>query len=159
MCARGDAREGKRKDRRLKSLTNVVESVTTIVEVRLGGNQFAERESETKMDEIEPKDLSKAEWKVMKIVWQERKALAREVYSVAGEEFGWTPATVKHFFAGWSTRAISRDPCWKWICLSTGAKRDQIAAIGCRYLAHQCHRWNHGTSPGPHGAKLQADFG
>ncbi len=47
------------------------------------------------MDEIEPKDLSKAEWKVMKIVWQERKALAREVYSVAGEEFGWTPATVK----------------------------------------------------------------
>ena len=47
------------------------------------------------MDELEPKDLSKAEWKVMKIVWQERKALAREVYSVAGEQFGWTPATVK----------------------------------------------------------------
>ena len=32
------------------------------------------------------KDLSKAEWKVMKIVWELRKAMAREVYSVAGEQ-------------------------------------------------------------------------
>jgi len=41
------------------------------------------------------KDLSKAEWKVMKIVWELRKAMAREVYTIAGEQFSWTPATVK----------------------------------------------------------------
>lgn len=43
----------------------------------------------------EPKDLSRAEWKVMKIVWELRKGMAREVYTIAGEQFGWTPATVK----------------------------------------------------------------
>jgi predicted transcriptional regulator len=41
------------------------------------------------------KDLSKAEWKVMKIVWELRKAMAREVYTLAGEQYSWTPATVK----------------------------------------------------------------
>jgi BlaI family transcriptional regulator, penicillinase repressor len=41
------------------------------------------------------KDLSKAEWKVMKIVWDLRKAMAREVYTIAGEQHTWTPATVK----------------------------------------------------------------
>ncbi len=41
------------------------------------------------------KELSKAEWKVMKIVWELRKAMAREVYTIAGDEHGWTPATVK----------------------------------------------------------------
>ncbi len=41
------------------------------------------------------KDLSKAEWKVMKIVWELGRAMAREVYTVAGEEMSWTPATVK----------------------------------------------------------------
>lgn len=45
--------------------------------------------------EGEPKDLSKAEWKVMKVVWELRKAMAREIYSIAGEEHSWTPATVK----------------------------------------------------------------
>lgn len=43
----------------------------------------------------ERKDLSKAEWKVMKIVWDLGKAMAREVYTVAGEQHSWTPATVK----------------------------------------------------------------
>jgi BlaI family penicillinase repressor len=43
----------------------------------------------------EQKDLSKAEWKVMKIVWELRKAMAREIYTIAGEQFSWTPATVK----------------------------------------------------------------
>ena len=47
------------------------------------------------MKSTEQKDLSKAEWKVMKIVWQLRKAMAREVYTIAGEEHAWTPATVK----------------------------------------------------------------
>jgi BlaI family penicillinase repressor len=41
------------------------------------------------------KDLSQAEWKVMKIVWELRKAMAREVYTIAGEQHSWTPATVK----------------------------------------------------------------
>ncbi len=47
------------------------------------------------MSPAEQKDLSKAEWKVMKIVWQLQKAMAREVYSIAGEQYAWTPATVK----------------------------------------------------------------
>jgi BlaI family penicillinase repressor len=44
---------------------------------------------------VEWKDLSKAEWKVMKIVWELQKAMAREVYTIAGEQYSWTPATVK----------------------------------------------------------------
>ena len=47
------------------------------------------------MDFTELKDLSKAEWKVMKIVWELQKAMAREIYTIAGERFSWTPATVK----------------------------------------------------------------
>jgi BlaI family transcriptional regulator, penicillinase repressor len=47
------------------------------------------------MSPVERKDLSKAEWKVMKIVWELRKAMAREVYTIAGEQHSWTPATVK----------------------------------------------------------------
>lgn len=42
-----------------------------------------------------PKELSRSEWKVMRIVWSMRKAMAREVYTVAGEQFAWSPATVK----------------------------------------------------------------
>jgi predicted transcriptional regulator len=41
------------------------------------------------------RDLSKAEWKVMKIVWELRKAMAREIYTIAGQQHAWTPATVK----------------------------------------------------------------
>ena len=41
------------------------------------------------------KDLSRAEWKVMKIVWELQKAMAREVYTIAGEQYDWAPATVK----------------------------------------------------------------
>jgi len=47
------------------------------------------------MSSAEPKVLSKAEWKVMKIVWELGKAMAREVYTIAGEQHSWTPATVK----------------------------------------------------------------
>jgi predicted transcriptional regulator len=47
------------------------------------------------MNDLEPKDLSRAEWKVMKIVWELRKAMAREVYTIACEQYSWTPATVK----------------------------------------------------------------
>ena len=47
------------------------------------------------MSSVEQKDLSKAEWKVMKIVWELRKAMAREVYTIAGQRHSWTPSTVK----------------------------------------------------------------
>jgi BlaI family penicillinase repressor len=47
------------------------------------------------MNDSERKDLSRAEWKVMKIVWELRKAMAREVYTIACEQYSWTPATVK----------------------------------------------------------------
>lgn len=47
------------------------------------------------MSAAERKDLSRAEWKVMKIVWELRKAMAREIYTIAGEQYSWTPATVK----------------------------------------------------------------
>lgn len=41
------------------------------------------------------KELTAAEWKVMRIVWEERKAMAREVYTIAAERYGWSPPTVK----------------------------------------------------------------
>jgi BlaI family penicillinase repressor len=47
------------------------------------------------MSSDERKDLSKAEWKVMKIVWELRKSMAREVYTIASKQHSWTPATVK----------------------------------------------------------------
>ena len=47
------------------------------------------------MSRAPQKDISKAEWKVMKIVWELRKAMAREVYTIAGERHSWSPGTVK----------------------------------------------------------------
>lgn len=47
------------------------------------------------MNRPKKKDLSKAEWKVMRIVWELQKAMAREIYTIAGEKHSWTPATVK----------------------------------------------------------------
>ena len=47
------------------------------------------------MTESEKRDLSKAEWKVMRILWEQRKAMAREVYTIAAEQHDWSPATVK----------------------------------------------------------------
>ena len=43
----------------------------------------------------ELKELTNAEWKVMHIVWEERKAMTREIYTIAAERYGWSPATVK----------------------------------------------------------------
>ena len=45
------------------------------------------------LDEI--KNLTAAEWKIMRIVWEERKAMTREIYTIAMERHGWSPATVK----------------------------------------------------------------
>ncbi len=39
--------------------------------------------------------LTPAEWKVMKLIWQQGESAARDVYQVAGTEFGWAPSTVK----------------------------------------------------------------
>jgi BlaI family transcriptional regulator, penicillinase repressor len=47
------------------------------------------------MGKTKPKDLSAAEWKVMKISWELKKAMAREIYVIACERHGWTPGTVK----------------------------------------------------------------
>lgn len=47
------------------------------------------------MGQDKPKDLSAAEWKVMKIAWELKKAMAREIYSIAREQHGWTSGTVK----------------------------------------------------------------
>jgi len=47
------------------------------------------------MNPADRKDLSRAEWKVMKIVWELKKAMAREIYTIAAEQYSWTPATVK----------------------------------------------------------------
>ena len=44
---------------------------------------------------METKSLTGAEWKVMKIAWELQKAMAREVYTIAGERHGWAPGTVK----------------------------------------------------------------
>ena len=46
-------------------------------------------------DSRDQRDLSAAEWKVMKIVWELQKGMAREVYTVAGKCHGWAPPTVK----------------------------------------------------------------
>ena len=43
----------------------------------------------------ELKELTNAEWKIMRIVWEERKAMTREIYTIAAERHGWSPATVK----------------------------------------------------------------
>lgn len=43
----------------------------------------------------EMKELTAAEWKIMRIVWEERKAVTREIYAIAAERHGWSTATVK----------------------------------------------------------------
>ena len=43
----------------------------------------------------ELKELTAAEWKIMRIVWEERKAVTREVYAVALQRHGWSAPTVK----------------------------------------------------------------
>lgn len=47
------------------------------------------------MTSLDRKELSRAEWKVMKIVWELKKGMAREVYTIAADRHAWTPATVK----------------------------------------------------------------
>lgn len=43
----------------------------------------------------EMKELTAAEWKIMRIVWEQRKAVTREIYAIAAERHGWSAATVK----------------------------------------------------------------
>lgn len=44
-------------------------------------------------------DLTPNEWKVMQIVWRLKTCAARDVYSVAGEDYGWAPTTVKTYLS------------------------------------------------------------
>ncbi len=39
--------------------------------------------------------LTRAEWKIMKIVWRKKACAARDVYQEAGRELGWAPTTAK----------------------------------------------------------------
>ena len=39
--------------------------------------------------------LSAAEWKVMKIIWRQKRCAARDVYEEAGGLHDWAPSTVK----------------------------------------------------------------
>ena len=47
------------------------------------------------MPREKPDPLTPAEWKVMKIVWQLKTGAARDVYELAGREYGWAASTVK----------------------------------------------------------------
>ena len=44
-------------------------------------------------------DLTDAEWKVMKIVWELESCSARDVYTIGGERYGWAPTTVKTYLS------------------------------------------------------------
>ena len=44
-------------------------------------------------------ELTPAEWKVMKIVWELESGAARDIYQIAGERHGWAPNTVKKFLS------------------------------------------------------------
>ncbi len=39
--------------------------------------------------------LSQSEWKIMKIVWEQKSCAARDVYAVAQKKHGWAMSTVK----------------------------------------------------------------
>ena len=47
------------------------------------------------MVDNEPKELSAAEWKIMKIVWQLKSCSAREVHEIAEQKHGMALTTVK----------------------------------------------------------------
>jgi len=47
------------------------------------------------MPRPQPSPLSPTEWKVMKIVWEEKSCAARDVYQTAAESEDWSPSTVK----------------------------------------------------------------
>src|SRR5262245_3119859 len=47
------------------------------------------------MADSAPESLSRAEWKVMKIVWRRGRAAAREVVAEASNAHDWRPSTIK----------------------------------------------------------------
>jgi predicted transcriptional regulator len=57
------------------------------------GQSVFNPEDDIQMNEL--KELTNAEWKIMRIVWEERKAMTREIYTIAAERYDWSPATVK----------------------------------------------------------------
>ncbi len=59
------------------------------------GAALCSPKGENNVGDDKPRDLSAAEWKVMRIAWELKKAMAREIYVIAGERHGWTSGTVK----------------------------------------------------------------
>lgn len=55
--------------------------------------------TEEKMVRHSSQRLSSTEWEIMKIVWQLKSCAARDVYTRAGEKFGWAPTTVRTFLS------------------------------------------------------------
>jgi len=47
------------------------------------------------MSRENPEPLTVAEWKVMKIVWRQKRCSTRRVYEEARETHGWAPSTTK----------------------------------------------------------------
>jgi predicted transcriptional regulator len=47
------------------------------------------------MADSAPESLSRAEWKVMKIVWRRGRAAARDVIAEASSAHDWRPSTIK----------------------------------------------------------------
>lgn len=43
--------------------------------------------------------LTEAEWRVMRIVWELETCSARDVYTIAMEKYGWARTTVKSFLS------------------------------------------------------------
>jgi predicted transcriptional regulator len=51
--------------------------------------------AEAAMSDAAPDALSRAEWKVMKIVWRRGRAAARDVVAEAASAHDWRPSTIK----------------------------------------------------------------
>ena len=54
-------------------------------------------------------ELTPAEWKVMKIVWQLGSGAARDIYQIAGEQHDWAPTTVKKFLSRLVDKGFDRE--------------------------------------------------
>lgn len=47
------------------------------------------------MKQEDPKTLTPAEWKVMKLIWELQSCIARDVYETMNEKYGWAQGTTK----------------------------------------------------------------
>ena len=104
------------------------------------------------MSPAERKDLSRAEWKVMKIVWELKKAMAREVYTIAGERYSWTPATVKTLLKRLVDKGyVSTTPVGNGFVYRPARSALSTLAIGRRRSDDERDRGRDRPAPGAHG--------